>query len=129
MIQVSYAASVIVNTLEASGSDVTIVVDEVVEEASNNDVVNTDAIFVPTRAERGIIAIRDNSGGIITEAIIEDISAIQLSQTNDNPVASILGDGSGSLITINDVPDPDETIRPLIPVSYTHLTLPTIYSV
>ena len=30
MIQVSYAASVIVNTLEASGSDVTIVVDEVV---------------------------------------------------------------------------------------------------
>ena len=101
MIQVSYAAGIIASTLEASGGDVEVSVSQVVEEASSNDVVNVDSIFIPTRGERGVITLRDNSGGVITEGIIQDISSIEISN-NDDTVENILGDGSGSSLTIND---------------------------
>ena len=113
MIQVSYAAGIIANTLEASGGDVEVSVSQVVEEASNNDVVNVESIFIPTRGERGVIALRDNSGGVITEDIIQDISSIEISNNNDT-VENILGDGSGSSLTISDLEDPNGTIRPLV---------------
>ena len=114
MIEVSYAASKIVETIEESGLDVSVNVAGEIADASANNIVDVNTIFIPTRPEKGIIKIRQNALSTITESIIQDISSIVLSSINDEPVDNILGDGSGALLTIGDIPDPDGTIRPIV---------------
>jgi hypothetical protein len=114
MIEVSYAASKIVETLEASGAEISVNVVNEITEASNNDIVQIDSVFIPTRPEKGIIKIRANALATITEEIIQDISSIVLSSENDELISNILGDGAGASLTIGTVEDPSGTVRPIV---------------
>ena len=93
--------------------DISINVTSVVEDVSNSGIIDLDAIFIPTRAEKGIIKLRKIQS-TLTESIIQDISAITLDNSSNSVVNNLFGTGDGLSIDIEDIPDTDGTIRPQV---------------